>query len=116
MHRDGALLIFDIVGNDEQLFRDWVAVPANVHGYIANIGHGGQEQEDVFVHQPSCGFMTSDAVAKAGFIGPMFYKICSLDGQALVQWINREHHARRIGEPFDQQTSKCHPNLIGRVR
>jgi len=116
MRTVGNLLFFDIVGNDEELFRDWVANPANARGYIANIGRGGQEQENVFVHQPSCGFMTSHAVAKAGFVGPMFYKICSLDGQALIQWINREHNAGRIGEPFDHHTSKCHPDLIGRVR
>jgi hypothetical protein len=116
MRREGTLIIFDVVGDDEQPFKDWVADPANANGFIANVGHGGQEQEDVLIHQPSCGFMTSSAVAKAGYIGPMFYKVCSLDGHALAQWAEREYRAGRIGVAFDHQTSKCSPNLIGRVR
>ena len=36
MHREGALIIFDIVGTDEQPFRDWVADPVNANGYIAH--------------------------------------------------------------------------------
>ena len=116
MHREGALIIFDIVGADEQPFRGWVSDPANVNGYIANVGRGSQEQEDVLIHQPSCGFMTSPTVAKAGYIGPMFYKVCSLDGNALAQWTEREHRAGHIGIAFDHQTSKCNPHLIRRVR
>jgi len=116
MRREGALIIFDVVGDDEQPFKDWVANTANANGFIANVGRGGQEQEDVLIHQPSCGFMTSPAVAKAGYIGPMFYKVCSLDGHALAQWAEREHRVGRIGVAFDHQTSKCSPSLVGRVR
>ena len=47
MRTEGALIIFDVVGADEQPFRDWVADPANANGYIANVGRGGQEQQDV---------------------------------------------------------------------
>ena len=116
MRTEGALIIFDVVGADEQPFRDWVADPANANGFIANVGRGGQEQEDVLIHQPSCGFMTSPAVAKAGYIGPMFYKVCSLDGHALAQWVEHENHAGHIGAAYDHQTSRCNPSLIGRVR
>ena len=47
MRTEGALIIFDVVGDDEQPFRNWVADPKNANGYIANVGRGGQEQQDV---------------------------------------------------------------------
>jgi hypothetical protein len=106
------ILIFDQINVDEQPYLNWVA--ANPDGFVANVG---RNREDVFLHEAHCRFMTSPNVAKNGFIGPQYYKVCAThaDGHALVRWLERQQIAGLCGEIYDE-TKGCHPHLVGRVK
>src|SRR5579863_7243999 len=106
MHVVNGIVIFDTIGDDEQLFADWLS--SNPKGYVANIGRGANKYSPVKLHQATCEFMISERVAKNGFVGTDFYKACSLDGQALIKWTQSGYQLRQWGEPSDDRRF-CHP-------
>jgi hypothetical protein len=109
MRVENEVVIFDLIGDDEELFATWLT--NNRSGYVANIGRGANRFSPVKLHTAQCTFMNSERVAKGGFINQDFYKVCSLDGQTLVRWVQAGHQAGQWGEPSDDRRH-CHPALI----
>jgi hypothetical protein len=107
------LIIFDEVSLDEHPYLNWIR--ANPQGFVANVG---RNLEGVFLHQATCSHITSPNVAKKGFIGPQYYKICasSSEGHVLVRWLKRLHSAGLCGEVYDHRYGQCQPHLIGKVK
>jgi hypothetical protein len=109
MHIVDGMVIFDTIGTDEVPFANWLRV--NTDGYVANIGRGANKYSPVKLHQATCKFMNSETVAKGGFINTDFYKVCSLEGPALVAWLQNGYRLRQWGEPSDDRRF-CHPGLL----
>src|SRR5258708_27072107 len=106
MHTIENVVVFDIAGDDEEPYQGWAE--SNPQGYVANVGRNASTK--VYVHVASCALIRSRAVARNGFIGSNYYKVCSPDGQTLVQWLEQEHRAGRSGEVYEH--SQCHPGVV----
>ena len=106
MHTIRNVVVFDITGDDEEPYQGWTE--SNPQGYVANVGRIARTK--VYVHGASCAHIRSRVVARDGFIGSDYYKVCSLDGQALVQWLEQEHRAGHSGEVHEH--SQCHPGVV----
>jgi hypothetical protein len=111
MYQQGEVIIFDIIGQDEQFFRTWRDThngeDGRILGYIANVPRipGINSGDPLFFHLPSCPDLNKDEP----YVNAYFYKVCSLNPLALVQWIqaHRNQYRQRQGRRIDD-CSKCH--------